>query len=74
MAHFADGVSTLRTGLPNPRTIGNLVVAGNAETPNAEGLSGMMYAWGQFIDHDINLTNSDDVTHIDITVSAATPP
>lgn len=73
VAHFADGVSTLRTGLPNPRTISNLVVAGNAETPNAEGLSGMMYAWGQFIDHDINLTNSDDVTHIDITVPSGDP-
>ncbi len=69
-AHFSDGVSALRTDLPNARTISNLVVAGNAETPNAEGLSGMMYAWGQFIDHDINLTLSDDVTHIDIAVPA----
>lgn len=33
----------------------------------------MMYAWGQFIDHDINLTNSDDVTHIDITVPSGDP-
>jgi hypothetical protein len=73
VAHFSDGVSALRTGLPNARTVSNLVVAGNAgdaETPNAEGLSGMMYAWGQFIDHDINLTLSDNVTHIDITVPA----
>ncbi len=68
VAHFSDGVSALRTGLPNTRTVSNLVVAGNAETPNSEGLSGMMYAWGQFIDHDINLTNSDGVNHIDITV------
>ena len=73
VAHFADGVSSLRTGLPNPRTISNLVVAGNGETVNAEGLSGMMYAWGQFLDHDINLTNSDDVTHIDITVPDGDP-
>lgn len=72
-AHFSDGVSALRTGLPNPRTVSNLVVAGSAETPNAEGLSGMMYAWGQFIDHDINLTNSDGVTHIDITVPTGDP-
>ncbi len=73
VAHFSDGISALRTGLPNARTVSNLVVAGNAgdaETPNAEGLSGMMYAWGQFIDHDINLTLSDNVTHIDITVPA----
>ncbi|MGI9125910.1 MAG: peroxidase family protein, partial [Mycobacterium sp.] len=69
-AHFSDGVSALRTDLPNTRTVSNLVVAGNAETPNAEGLSGMMYAWGQFIDHDINLTLSDNVNHIDIAVPA----
>ncbi|MCE9515198.1 MAG: hypothetical protein K8R24_04565 [Mycobacterium sp.] len=74
VAHFADGVSTLRTDLPNARTVSNLVVAGDgATTPNAEGLSGMMYAWGQFIDHDINLTLSDNVTHIDIAVPADDP-
>ena len=67
-ARFADGVSALRTDLPNPRTVSNLVVDGNGATPNTEGLSGMMYAWGQFIDHDINLTDSDEVTHIDIPV------
>ena len=67
-AHFSDGVSALRTDLPNARTVSNLVVAGSGDTANAEGLSGMMYAWGQFIDHDINLTLSDNVTHIDITV------
>lgn len=72
-AQFSDGISALRTDLPNARTVSNLVVAGNAETPNAEGLSGMMYAWGQFIDHDINLTLSDDVTHIDITVPDGDP-
>jgi len=73
VAHFSDGVWALRAGLPNARTVSNLVVAGNAETPNAEGLSGMMYAWGQFIDHDINLTLSDNVTHIDVTVPAGDP-
>ena len=72
-AQFSDGISALRTDLPNARTVSNLVVAGNAETPNAEGLSGMMYGWGQFIDHDINLTLSDDVTHIDVTVPAGDP-
>ncbi|MEI7914763.1 MAG: peroxidase family protein [Mycobacteriaceae bacterium] len=67
-AHFSDGISALRTDLPNARTVSNIVVAGNGDTPNAEGLSGMMYAWGQFIDHDINLTLSDGTTHIDVAV------
>ncbi|MFZ4374503.1 MAG: peroxidase family protein, partial [Mycobacterium sp.] len=53
-AHFSDGISALRTDLPNARTVSNLVVAGNGAVANTEGLSGMMYAWGQFIDHDIN--------------------
>ena len=67
-AHFSDGISSLRTDLPNARTVSNLVVAGNGATPNKEGLSGMMYAWGQFLDHDINLTLTDGVNHIDIAV------
>ena len=62
------------TDLPNTRTISNLVVAGNGDVPNAEGLSGMMYAWGQFIDHDINLTLSDNVNHIDISIPAGDRP
>ena len=33
----------------------------------------MMYAWGQFIDHDINLTLSDNVNHIDISIPAGDP-
>jgi peroxidase len=28
----------------------------------------MMYAWGQFLDHDLDLANSDGVTHIDVAV------
>jgi len=56
-AHFADGVDTMTAG-PNPRDISNIVVAGNGDLPNPEGLSGMMYAWGQFIDHDLDLMKS----------------
>lgn len=72
-ARFSDGISALRTDLPNARTVSNLVVAGNGATPNKEGLSGMMYAWGQFLDHDINLTLSDGVNHIDIAVPSGDP-
>jgi peroxidase len=55
-AFFADDQGGLVSG-PNPREISNVVVGqGEADTENPQGLSGMMYAWGQFIDHDINLT------------------
>jgi heme peroxidase len=72
-AHYADGISSLVDG-PNPRTISNLVVGqGDAAVPNQEGLSGFMYAWGQFIDHDLDLTPSDGKTHIDVAVPAGDP-
>ena len=69
-AHFADGVSAMRTDLPNARTISNVVVAGNGDVPNKEGLSGMMYAWGQFVDHDLDLSLSDGKTSISISIPA----
>lgn len=72
-AHFADGISSL-VDSPNPRTISNVVVGeGDAAVPNQEGLSGFMYAWGQFIDHDLDLTRSDGTTHIDVQIPAGDP-
>jgi peroxidase len=66
-AHFASGTTNTPIDGPNARLISNVVVAGNG---TLEGLpySGMMYAWGQFIDHDLDKTNNDGVNHIDITV------
>jgi uncharacterized protein YjlB len=67
-AHFADGISTLVDG-PNPRSISNLVVGqGDPTIPNPQGLSGMLYAWGQFIDHDLDLSRTDHVTPIDVVI------
>jgi hypothetical protein len=72
-ANFADGISSLVDG-PNPRTISNVVVGeGDAAVPNQEGLSGFMYAWGQFIDHDLDLARSDGTTHIDVQIPAGDP-
>jgi hypothetical protein len=72
-AHFADGVS-VPLGGPNPRTISNLVVgAGDADVANPEGLSAFMYAWGQFIDHDLTRTRTDGVNAINIVVPNGDP-
>lgn len=72
-AHFADGISEPLDG-PNPRTISNVVVGeGDPNVPNTEGLSAFMYAWGQFIDHDLTLTRSDGVNDISIVVSDGDP-
>jgi len=75
-ANFSDGQRSLVTNLPNARTVSNLVVAATteeAETPNDRGLSGMMYAWGQFIDHDINLIKSDGINKISIQIPNGDP-
>jgi hypothetical protein len=56
-ANFADGISEMTPGR-NPREISNIVVAGGPDSHlqiNGVPLSGMMYAWGQFIDHDMDL-------------------
>src|SRR3712207_4954282 len=72
-ARFADGAGEMIGG-PNPRTVSNLVVGeGEAATPNGQGLSGMMYAWGQFIYHDMIRSRSDGVTPIDVAVPAGDP-
>ena len=72
-ARFADGVGSMISGAPNARAISNAVVAGQGEVANPEGLSGMMYAWGQFIDHDLDLMRSDGVTSIAIEIPAGDP-
>jgi len=75
-ANFSDSQRSLVTNLPNARTVSNLVVAATteeAETPNDRGLSGMMYAWGQFIDHDINLIKSDGINKISIQIPNGDP-
>ena len=66
-AHYADGVSTPIMGA-NARDISNIVVAGQGAVPNQEGLSGMMYAWGQFIDHDLDKMQSGTA---DISISTS---
>jgi hypothetical protein len=72
-AHFTDGISA-PVGGNNPRTISNLVVgAGDPDVPNPEGLSAFMYAWGQFIDHDLTLTRTDGVNSISVVVPAGDP-
>src|SRR5437867_11834242 len=68
-AHFANGFNEMTSG-PNPREISNIVVAqedAGEDGPhltddNGVALSGMMYAWGQFIDHDLDLQKSATTT------------
>ena len=43
---------------PSARAISNMVSAQAGAMPNAAGLSDMLWQWGQFLDHDIDLTES----------------
>jgi peroxidase len=71
-AHFAPGTTNTRIEGPNPREISNVVSSGpQAETTDPTGLSAMMYAWGQFIDHDHTLP--DGTNNIDITIPSGDP-
>jgi peroxidase len=76
-ANFSDGISAMTPG-PNPREISNILVT-QADTgedgphlvdDNGVALSGMMYAWGQFVDHDLDLEKGGTTTDISITVPA----
>src|SRR5262245_51109211 len=72
-ARYTDDIAEM-VGGPNPRTVSNVVVGeGEAATPNSLSLSGMMYAWGQFIDHDLTRTPSDRVTDISVQVPTGDP-
>jgi peroxidase len=54
-----SGQTLLRPG-PNPRDISNMVVHQNGTNiPSAAGMTDAVWAWGQFIDHDISLTDAN---------------
>lgn len=58
-ANYSDGLATMTwPGRPGPREISNAVVAQNAHRPNAAGASDFLWQWGQFLDHDIDLTEA----------------
>ncbi|MGZ0190214.1 MAG: peroxidase family protein [Alphaproteobacteria bacterium] len=42
--------------LPSARDISNSIARQAAPTETAEGYSDMLWAWGQFVDHDLDLT------------------
>jgi hypothetical protein len=57
---YDNGTSTPRGGivssLPTPRVISNVVFDQTELIPNSAGVSDWFWQWGQFIDHDLDLT------------------
>lgn len=58
---------------PSPRAISNAVSAQLGLMPNERGLSDFVWQWGQFVDHDIDLTETGQDETIDIAVPAGDP-
>jgi peroxidase len=59
---YADGISApAGADRPSARAVSNAIAEeGDVRDLDERGLSAMMYAWGQFLDHDLDLTMSAD--------------
>ncbi|MFK8182534.1 MAG: peroxidase family protein [Phormidesmis sp.] len=54
---YADGFSTpAGQDRPNARVISNAISQQNGDVLDARGLTNLIWAWGQFLDHDISLS------------------
>ncbi len=57
---YADGVvAPSGPDRPNPRAISNAVAEQDGALPSTAGVSDFLWAWGQFIDHDLSLTEPE---------------
>ncbi|MFO1462635.1 MAG: peroxidase family protein [bacterium] len=71
---YADGISSpAGASRPNPREISNLINSQGGPIPNARGLSSYMFVWGQFLDHDLDLTLTDSSQPLPISVPEGDP-
>lgn len=58
---YADGVSAMdAASKPGPREISNAVAAQDGDRPNAVDATDFLWLWGQFVDHDLDLTDGID--------------
>ncbi|MBT5050703.1 MAG: peroxiredoxin [Rhodospirillaceae bacterium] len=56
---YGDGISSLAgAGRPSARAVSNAVSAQSGPTLNSKGATDFLWQWGQFLDHDIDLTHT----------------
>lgn len=74
-AEYGDGISTpAGADRPSARAISNAIAdQGDTDIISDRNLSAMIYAWGQFIDHDIGLTPTAGTESINIAVPKGDP-
>ena len=72
---YWDGVSTPSgAGRPGARAVSNAVAAQAAPMPDERGVSDLFWLWGQFVDHDLDLTLSAvPAERFDVPVPAGDP-
>ncbi len=74
-AEYTNGVSTpAGTNRPSAREISNVLSdQGDADIISKQDMSAFVYAWGQFIDHDISLTPTGSSEAFNIAVPKGDP-
>lgn len=76
LADYEDGISApAGADRPSAREISNALIAhGEEDTPSDRNLTAFIYVWGQFLDHDLDLTGSADPAEpFNIAVPAGDP-
>lgn len=70
-ADYADGISALAgSNRPNPRLISNQLCFPETDTLSPDGLSNLLWAWGQFVDHELDITPGGETEDATIEVPA----
>ncbi|MDJ0846218.1 peroxidase family protein [Crocosphaera sp.] len=75
---YDDGMSVPRGGLnpsilPSPRAISNAISAQSNSIPNAANVSDWVWQWGQFLDHDLDLSPIGTTEPFNIAVPTGDP-
>lgn len=72
---YADGISEIpEAGLPSARVVSNIVSSQDELIPNTLNASDYIWQWGQFVDHDMDLTDGVNPPEpADIPVPAGDP-
>ncbi len=74
-AEYADGISELAgADRPSAREVSNALAAQDPDAVgNSRELSAFVFLWGQFLDHDIDLTESEHIEYEPIEVPTDDP-
>ena len=68
-AAYGDGISTpAGSGRPSARAVSNAISSQSADATNNRHLSDMIYLFGQFLDHDIDLTGTGTAESFNVAV------